>query len=751
MRGSSRGVIIMSVSFDPVGSWLVVVVFALAVTGLTLWAYSLRLRNTTGGWRWFALGLRLAAVLLCVIAALRPSIVYQEKKKQPATLIFLLDDSESMKMTDEVGNQSRWAFARDTLAKALEAGRKLGDGLTVKSYRFDASLREDPTDDKGEPTGKETALGLSLIEGFRRQSGTRVASIFVLSDGANNNGMAPSLAARELRSHQVPVYTVAFGSETAGAHSRDIAVRDLVVNPTVFVKNQLQVKGTLLVRGFANQTLDLEMLVEGQNEPVATQRLKVPDGLEVIPVAGLKYVPQTPGEKKITLRVKPKEGELIPTNNAISTFVTVLKGGLNVLFVQGPHSPWEQKFLMRSIASSPDVQADLRVVRRSARGGRGEMRDEDFAPGRYDVYILSDLPADFLTPTQQALLARGVDKGAGLIMLGGRSSFGAGGWAGTDVGRVLPVNVSRRDGQVEPEGGVRFVPNALGLEKYLLQLGPNRAESARTWNGLPPLSGINHLGDLKPGALVFAQGPGLRAEPIMVGMEAGSGRSLAFAGETWVWARFSDAGRVTHRKFWRQVIFWLSHKEDKGENEVKLTLDTRRISTGQKVDFGVTARDSKGASLTNLTFETKVEREDDGEKAASVSEKIDLFNKGEEYRGTFYAKATPPGSYRVRVIASRDGKEVGRDSARFLVYQDDREMENPAADRALLRQVAEATGGATLQPEQLVKHLQSLKGKLFTESFSQTERKVWDNWPFLLLFATLLTLEWWVRKRHGWV
>jgi len=45
------------------------------------------------------------------------------------------------------------------------------------------------------------------------------------------------------------------------------------------------------------------------------------------------------------------------------------------------------------------------------------------------------------------------------------------------------------------------------------------------------------------------------------------------------------------------------------------------------------------------------------------------------------------------VVASRDGKEVGRDSARFLVYQDERELENPAADRALLRQVAEASGG----------------------------------------------------------
>jgi transposase len=30
-----------------------------------------------------------------------------------------------------------------------------------------------------------------------------------------------------------------------------------------------------------------------------------------------------------------------------------------------------------------------------------------------------------------------------------------------------------------------------------------------------------------------------------------------------------------------------------------------------------------------------------------------------------------------------------------------------------------------------------------------TEHRVWDNWPFFLIFTTLLMLEWWLRKRHG--
>src|SRR6478735_1272603 len=105
----------MSVSFTPVGNWFVVALFAVVVTGLTLWAYWPKLKNSNGLWRWFALGLRLAAVLLCVIAALRPSVVFQEKKKVPTSWVFLLDDSSSMNIQDEVGGQSRWSQARKVL------------------------------------------------------------------------------------------------------------------------------------------------------------------------------------------------------------------------------------------------------------------------------------------------------------------------------------------------------------------------------------------------------------------------------------------------------------------------------------------------------------------------------------------------------------------------------------------------------------------------------------------------------------
>ena len=90
------------------------------------------------------------------------------------------------------------------------------------------------------------------------------------------------------------------------------------------MKNQLEVRGTVVAHGFTNQDLNVELYVEGQPTPVAKTTVKVPEGAESAPITGLKYVPQTPGEKRLTLKVTPKDGEMVVSNNEISTFVSVL-------------------------------------------------------------------------------------------------------------------------------------------------------------------------------------------------------------------------------------------------------------------------------------------------------------------------------------------------------------------------------------------------------------------------------------------
>ena len=744
----------ISVGFNPIVPWPVLLGVAVAVTALTLWAYSRRQKGSAGRWVYVAVTLRLLALLLCLLAALRPSVFLNEKKKQNASLVVLVDTSTSMSIGDEVRGQTRWDVATQVVKQARDFGKTLGPDLDLKFYRFDSKLAEPKAGEMVEaakPSGRETSLGSAMQDAQKKTESTsrRLARLVILSDFANNNGSDPLEAARRLKGQGVPVVTVGLGTENAGAVHRDIKLRDIAAGPTVFVKNNLQVRGNIVAKGFSGQTLMVELLVEGQATPIAKTPVKVPDGTDVIPITGLTYTPQTPGEKLVTLKVAKQDGELVDTNNEISTFVTVLSGGLNVFFLQGSNFTWDYRFLMRAIERSPDIQVEGWVIRRPPVGETSEIDDARFAPGRYNVYVLSDLRADYLPANQQKLLADAVKAGAGFMMLGGRSSFGEGGWAGTPIEEILPTNIHPGDGELEPAGGIKFIPSTQGLDSYVLQIGSNRAETAKMWADLPPILGSNRFIELKGAAQVLATSQGPEAEPLMLSLETGQSRTIAYGGDTWVWARFSEEGRLAHRKLWRQLIFWLSHKENDNENHVKLALDRRRLAVGEKVEVSATARDSKGIAIPNVHYETKVEREGPDPSPDSV----ELYDQGDESRGPVYAteKRGQPGIYTVSTIASRDNKELGRDKARFLVYQDDRELENPSADLKLAREIAEITGGEAVMPEKLGSYLKGIDRSVFTEYLSPSEHKVWDNWPFLLIFTALLTLEWWLRKKHGWV
>lgn len=134
-----------------------------------------------------------------------------------------------------------------------------------------------------------------------------------------------------------PLYGLTFGQSRGLGQSRDVAVKEMTVNQTVFVKNQLTVFGSVRIDGYPNQEVPVQLLFEspgGKMEVVASKKLLHNKEGEALPVE-MSYVPQTPGEYKVTLRVAKQPGELVTTNNELSSYVTVLKGGLSATVCRG--------------------------------------------------------------------------------------------------------------------------------------------------------------------------------------------------------------------------------------------------------------------------------------------------------------------------------------------------------------------------------------------------------------------------------
>lgn len=82
---------------------------------------------------------------------------------------------------------------------------------------------------------------------------------------------------------------------------------------------------------------------------------------------------------------------------------------------------------------------------------------------RYDLVILENIPADAVSTAVQELLTVHVrDLGGGLVMVGGRESFGAGGWKGSRLEPMLPVVLDLPDRVVAPELAIIFVMDNSG-------------------------------------------------------------------------------------------------------------------------------------------------------------------------------------------------------------------------------------------------------------------------------------------------
>ncbi|MGA2030792.1 MAG: hypothetical protein ABSG68_00920 [Thermoguttaceae bacterium] len=747
--------------FYPVAeSYPLVVVLALLLTGLL----ALGPRRGTALRRRIALALLRAGVIaLAVLALLRPTLVYTETRKEKATLVVLADQTRSMSVRDALGGKSRWDALRNALSEAAPALGELSRDFELKAYTFDAETH--PVESEGgkiklpsTPEGTETAIGAALEDVLREQAGKRLLGVILLSDGAQRalapRDLPPQIAAARLKHQGDPLFTVGFGQSRGLGEAQDVALKELVANPTVFVKNELSVTGQVRIDGYVNREIPVRLLFEkapGKMEVVAQQNVKSTADGQLLPVK-FTYVPETTGEFKLTLEAVPQPGELVVTNNQLSTFVRVLKGGLSVLYVEGAVRV-EQKFLRRALDASRDIKVDF--VRLDPR--QPEIRPSDmaqrFKPGKYEVYILGDVDSTAFEESELKDLAAAVDKGAGLIMLGGFHSFGPGGYGGTPLADVLPVAMDRFErqkldepvrGDLHLAGPLAMQPTTLGLRHFALTLAGDAAGNAALWAKLPPLEGANQFLKLSRGAVPLATADGNDNKPLLVSHSFGNGRVMAFAGDsTWHWQL--QGFESAHKRFWRQIVLWLARKDAAMEGSVWIKLEKRCFAPTEAVEFSVGAQSANGEAVKDAEFKVEVL------PPAGRRSGVPVLRQDEQSSGTF-REAREKGDYLIEVTATRHGQSLGTARARFLVSPQDLELDNASADAETMESLATMTGGRTVAPEQLSELIRQLAAQ--TQNFEvqqETKKTFWDKWPFFLLLVCLLSTEWYFRKRWGLV
>ncbi|HEX4338537.1 MAG TPA: VWA domain-containing protein [Polyangiaceae bacterium] len=136
------------------------------------------------------------------------------------------------------------------------------------------------------------------------------------------------------------------------------------------------------------------------------------------------------GKVTYSLEVDHIAQDTFAANNRVSTSVDV-PGRPSVLYIDG--QPQRASYLSSALGAQ-EFDVDVR----SAAAFPGSLEELE----RYDFFILSDVPAEQVSLSSQALVERYVrDVGGGFLFAGGPSGFGLGGWAHTNIERILPVRM----------------------------------------------------------------------------------------------------------------------------------------------------------------------------------------------------------------------------------------------------------------------------------------------------------------------
>ncbi len=797
------------VRFQPVASWPVVLAATAVLLGL-LFVRPRHVQLLTRQWATL-IGMRLVVVLLLLFALLRPSFVYTKVEPVQASLVLLVDGSRSMQVADSLGDKSRWDAMKLLLDAAAKDLAKLGEKWNITAYEFDSETKKLELQNGrltlgAAPNGEESAIGAAIGDALDREANKRVLATLLLSDGAQRavppRDAPAQLAARRLAAENIPLYTFTFG-KSGSSERADLSINDLVTNETIFAEAPTEVRARLTAEGYANQRVKVQLLWESTSGMEAVDTVQVDTGVEggSTPVL-LRYTPKTPGEYKVTVRVEPREGELITTNNEASTFVTVRPGGINVLYLVGAQrvgggpSP-EQRFVRASLAQSPDIVVTRRLItyesmdadvtdligKAQTANHAGTAGTTDGAPAAGvpqlavaspDVVILDNVDVKGLNAASWQAIAERVKKGMGLIMVGGYHSFGPGGFHDSPLADVLPVDIGPAQRQelgdkprqdVQIPGPLKMRPTVpIGVQHPVMNVegtgdwGRGTGGSAKSnsasggqslWLQLPGLDGANRIerNELKPNALAIAEADDAQKHPLLIAGQSGEGRVLAFAGDStwrWVMGGFGEA----HRRFWRQCVLWLAKKDEQTAGRVWIKLAGRRALRGSRVEFEVGADTPQGEPVRNAQFDVAVQTPEGKSEALRPTKTNDGW--AATFRGT-----SKPGDYRIVVKAKDGGTDLGTAEARFLVPNQDLELDRPAAEPTLMAQLADMTkpaGGAALAAEELPDLLKRLAAKP-PELKEEVVAKAtyWDTWPFFLIFVGLLGGEWYLRKRWGLV
>jgi len=430
--------------------------------------------------RWIALTVRVLVILLLAGALAEPQ---WRKESKDVSVTVIVDASESVPA----------AMQKDIslyIDESVRQAKKLEDRIGIVTAAKDAFVQWLPS-----PLNRELEpQHVGALDGTDLAAGVRLGMATMPKDSANRlllitdgNETAGSLlaAAETAKAQGVPIDVLAlkYKYDSEVLVDRLVAPASAREGETLNLRVVLQaVKETsgLLTVLLNDSAVDLDP----DSDSMGT-RVELRAGLNVlqVPIAAMRSGPQrfqavfepfTQGGVAI--------GDSIAENNK-SLAVTFVSGEGKVLVLA--ELPADAQHLVKALEESK-ITADVRTVEQAP----PTLTDLN----AYDAIILMNESAyGFSQKLQEELRQYVHDTGGGLLMVGGPSSFGAGGWIGSPLEDALPIRLDPPQKRQMPRGALALVMHSVEAPDGVF-LGKKVCEAAVNSLSRLDLAGIVEYG-----------------------------------------------------------------------------------------------------------------------------------------------------------------------------------------------------------------------------------------------------------------
>ncbi|MCA9058694.1 MAG: hypothetical protein KDA85_09350, partial [Planctomycetaceae bacterium] len=580
--------------------------------------------------------------------------------------------------------------------------------------------------------------------------------IVLITDGQHNSGPSPLRTAEILGSQGSRFYCISLGDRSPAA---DLAVVNIEHPDTVFRRDT--VRGVMVVRDRMPTGSPYLASVRYQDKVVWQQPMTTQQSTErriafEFPIEELITETQAGLDSDVRFNalpmtfevsVSPTGGETDTTNNMQEMRLAAITQQYKALILDG-RSRWETRYIRN--AFERDQQWKINAILAGSgtdqqalpRGrGDGQFPDSREALFEYDQIIVGDISADLFSEQELRWITEFAEvRGGGIIFIDGQRQR-LRGFTATAAGALLPVEWLNQPITGPPTA---LTLTSKGETTSALALSTDPQQNTQFWKELPPPHTITAVRALPDAEILVNAVVNDQQMPAIVTRRYGAGRILYLAfDETWRW-RYKAAD-TWHQRLWNQLAQYVMPRPFAVSDDYS-AIDAGSVSydAGSVVDLRVRLLDLNGRPTATAIADALLWK--DGQIVSTINLTADAEVPG-LYRGRTDQLAE--GTYEVSLRAAGYNDSALKARSQFVVRPEESgEMVQTSSNDALLRQMADSTGGAFLREEQLAV-LPELLSPWSSGRVIESETALWQSYWWFAPILLLLTLEWILRKRAG--